>query len=201
MARGSSFEDLARDADARLAAVRSRGEQMELLPSIPDQQDGGDVARRGKGKAQSTLREWLALRGFGMPEDQLAQMAGLRSRDDVITWAKAQAEELLAWQYDGAVRIKPSGEEVPAKPTAAARGEAFKMFYMAAMRAAEAMLPYGVAKVTPDVSVQQSTTIVVAGGAAPGHGSASVSGGRTAPPPLPGEIVEHQQVSGDDDAT
>lgn len=204
MPRGNSFEELAREADERIAKARQLGQQMALLPDDgPVEGDGGGRVARGKGKAQSQLREWLATQGCKMPEDQLAEMAGLRTRDDVIVWAQAQAERMLSWQYAGAVRITPKGDEVAARPTATARGEAFKLFYMAAMRAAEAMMPYGAAKVTPDATVQQNNTFIVPAPSAdrrvPGDDARVVTGRRTGPPPMPWEVEGNQSVSGGDD--
>jgi hypothetical protein len=199
MARGNSFEDLAKAADARMAKVRARGEQLDLLPEARPVQAEGGKPTRGPGKAQSQLREFLAHEGCLMPEQRLAEMAGLRSREDAITWAIGRAEQLLAWQFDGAVRVNAKGEEVPAAPTAKARGEAFTLFYTAAMRALDALMPYGAAKVTPDAGTTiQATQIVLPGASAgPAPTVRTVSGARrTAPPPMPGEVVEHQSVAG-----
>ena len=207
MARLSSWDRAAREAAERVDAAREMGEQLVLLPEMDADDGAGEAesdgpARRGPGKAQSTLRQFMAAKGYRAPEEMLAELAGMATREDVIVQAMARAEQLVAWQFDGAVRVMPSGTEVPAKPTASARLEAFKLFYSAAVRAAEALLPYGLAKVQADVSVtHNATTIVMPGAAAParpGDDARVVSGRRMAPPPMPGEIVQDQQF-GDDD--
>ena len=199
MARGSSYDDQARDMADRIEAARDAGRQLVLLEGM-DAPDAGAAPTRGKGRAQSVLRDWLALRGMRMPEDVLADLAGLASSDDAFVTAMARAEQLVAWQFDGAMRTLPSGGEVEAKPTASARMEAFKLVFTAMLRSAEALAPYGLAKTTPDVAVQQNTTIVMPSAQGSGEGPKVISSRRTAPPPMPGETVEHQQVIGDDDA-
>ena len=72
MAKGSNFDDLARDAVARIEKAREAGEQLTFLPDEPAPAASGDRAKRGKGKATSMLREFLAARGM-----RLAGRSGL----------------------------------------------------------------------------------------------------------------------------
>lgn len=195
----NQFETLARDAAERIDAARDAGQQLALLPDELEQAPS-DRPPRGKGKVNSQLREWLATKGYRMPEDVLAEMAALATSDDVFTWAMARAEQMLAWAQSGAVGVKGQ----PAVQTMTQRIEAFRLVYMAALRAAEAAMPYGAAKVTPDVSVTQNTTVVVpaapSGRADPGATARDVTprpGGRMAPPPLPGEMQRNQWLDED----
>ncbi|RIA01350.1 hypothetical protein D1122_01430 [Cereibacter sphaeroides] len=191
------FEAMARDAAERIEAARAEGQQLALLPDEPQEGDS-ERATRGKGRVNSQLRAWLTARGYRMPEDVLAEIAGLTTRDDVFTHAMAQAERVLAWAERGAVGAKGA----PAVQTMTQRIETFRLVFTAALRAAEAAAPYGLAKVTPDVNVQQAVQVVVMpGGSAPADRPAqardvSPQARRMAPPPMPGQIEQNQQVTG-----
>jgi hypothetical protein len=191
----SSAEKLAREAAARIDDARAAGQQLTFLPDEADPADSAK-ATRGKGKAASMLRDWLATRGMKLPEDQLAAMAGLAGSDDVFTHAMATAERVLIWAQEGATGYKAA----PIAPSMAQRLETFKFVYTAALRASEALLPYGLAKVTPDAGPTQVVQVVVAGGSRP---QASPETARditpkargVAPPPMPNEMQQKQQVS------
>ncbi|MEO0859219.1 MAG: hypothetical protein AAFY65_01300 [Pseudomonadota bacterium] len=197
MARGNSFEDLARDAADRIDHVRAQGEQLALLPGMDAATDAdGAPAVRGKGKAQSQLRDWLATKGYRMPEDVLAEMAGLATSDDAFTSAMVRAEQLMTWAYAGAKGKDKDGKTVKLVPTPSQRIAAFQLAYTTALRAVDALMPYGAAKVQPDVQVHQATTIVMpTPTAAPGDHAKVVSGRRMAPPPMPHEMQQNQDVS------
>lgn len=194
----NQFEELARDAAHRIEAVRDAGQQLSLLPDEPVAGDS-ERAKRGKGKINSQLREWIAVRGLRMPEDVLAEMAGMASRDDVFTFAMAQAERVLAWAEAGATGYKGS----PASPSMAQRVAAFQMIYTAALRAAEAALPYIHAKVTPDAAPVQAVQVIVQGGSGPaqaGQGpdrarDVTPRPARMAPPPMPMQIQRNQGLT------
>lgn len=211
MAKPSNqFEELAREAAERIEAVRATGEQLSLLPDEPVAGDS-ERAKRGKGKINIQLREWAAQRGLRMPEDVLAEMAGLTSRDDVFLTAMRQAEQVLAWAEAGATGYKGA----PASPSMAQRVAMFQMIYTAQLRAAEALLPYGLAKVTPDAApVQAAQVVIQQGGSAPdraGQGpdrarDVTPRPARMAPPPMPAQIQQNQglndgALSGSDGAT
>lgn len=195
MAKPSNqFEAMAREAAERIEAARAEGQQLTLLPDEPQTGDSTRAAR-GKGKINSQLREWLAARGYRMPEDVLAEIAGLTSRDDVFTYAMARAEQVLSWAERGATGIKGA----PAVQTMTQRIETFRLVFTAALRAAEAAAPYGLAKVTPDVNVQQAVQIVMPGAAAPSDRAVQAkdvtpSARRMAPPPMPGQIEQNQAL-------
>lgn len=194
----SKFDDLARDAAERIEAAAAAGEQFSFLP---DESAPGDTARakRGKGKATSQLRDWCAARGLRMPEDVLIEMAGMASTEDVFLTAMARTEQVLAWAQAGAHGYKAS----PAAPSLAQRLATFQFVFTAQLRAAEALLPYGLGKVTPDVAVTQAVQVVMPGAVAPQVAPAgpdrardiTPQARRIAPPPMPGQIVENQQVS------
>lgn len=154
----NSFEHLARKAAARLNKARAAGEQLSLLPEPGeiDQGEAGSVGR-SKGKATNQMRDWLAAHGYRMPEDQLAQMAGLGSAQDPVLAAMERAELVLAWAYDG----QKGKDGVGITPTGGQRLNAFQQIYTAQLRAADALLPYGAPKATPDQVVQQNVQVVV----------------------------------------
>lgn len=214
MARRTQFEDLARQMAEKIEAEHAAGEQ---LPLLPDEDAGAVVADsgsgRGKGKALSQMREFLAHRGFRAPEDVLVQMAGMASSADAFVVAMTRAEQLLAWAGHGAMQTiyKPgeghrtlldpvTGKPLPWAPTPAEKLDVFRQCYTVQLRALEALLPYGLTKASPDVSVQQTVQVVVPSApqaaprdVTPGSGAAGRSD--MAPPPLPGEIEQNQGVS------
>lgn len=195
----SKFDELARDAAERIEAAKAAGEQFTFLPDEPAPGDTAK-AKRGKGKATSMLRDWCAARGLRMPEDVLIEMAGMASTEDAFVTAMARTEQLLAWAQGGATGYKGA----PVAPSMAQRLDAFKFVFTASLRAAEALLPYGLGKVTPDVVAPVAVQVVMPGAAAPqpaprGPETArdvTPRPGRIAPPPMPHQIEQNQQLSG-----
>lgn len=159
MARpNDQFEALARDAADRIDASRDLQQQLSLLPDEAPGKGGGDIRRtRGAGKSMSQMRAWLADRGMRLPEEVLAEMAGLNSRDSAFLATMADAEQLLAWAEAGAVGVKGA----PAVQTMAARLATFQQLYAMKLRAADALMPYGAPKATPDAAPVNVTQIVV----------------------------------------
>lgn len=194
----SQFDALARDAAERIEAARAAGEQLTFLPAEPVA-DLSDRAKRGKGKATSQLRDWAAAKGLRMPEDVLVEMAGMASTEDVFVTAMARTEMVLAWAQDGATGYKGS----PVAPSMSQRLAAFQFVFSAQIRAAEALLPYGLGKVTPDVAVTAPVQVFVAPGAAvqqAGQGpdqarDVTPKPQRLRPPPMPHEIKQNQGVA------
>lgn len=197
-------EGLAREAVARIEAARDAGQQLTFLPDEPQPGPDGQSGRppRGKGKATSQLRDFLAARGFRMPEDVLVEMAAMASSEDAFLTAMARTEALLAWAQDGAVGYKGA----PVAPSMAQRLAAFQFVYTAQLRAAEALLPYGLAKVTPDQTSSVVNQIVIQQGGAVQGGGQVVPAGQTArdvtpqarrlaPPPLPHEMQRNQGLA------
>lgn len=204
------YEQLAREAAERIDRQRAAGEQLTFLADEP--RPGGAVAttgdgaggdggsgKRGKGRVSSQMRDWLEHRGYRLPEDVLVQMAGMASRDDAVLTAMQAAERVLTWAYDV--------DEVPAKtprvPSPSRRIEVFMQLYTIQLRAAEALLPYGAPKATPDVTVNPNVTFVVpvqpSGAVDRGGAARDVTprpGSRMAPPPMPVANQRNQQVSG-----
>jgi|GEM_PF-934120 len=208
--RKTKYEEMASKAAERIDRAKALGAQMTFLP---DESAGAvPAAGRGKGKALSQMREFLANRGYRMPEDQLAEMAGLASGEGPMLTAMAQAEQVLAWAGDGAVQIRYTqkdghrilldpitGEPLPWQPTPEDKLEVFKQLYTVMLRAAEALLPYGMPKVGADQAPQRPVQILVQGGEArevpvPQTARAS-SSHRTAPPPMPNETQQNQDVT------
>lgn len=197
----NQFEQLARDAADRIDASREMQQQLSLLPdeTAPTGDDGAPGRTRGAGRAMSQMREWLSSRGMRLPEDTLAHMAGLASRDDAILTAMAQAEQVLTWAQDGAVSVKGS----PAVPTMAMRISTFMQLYAIMLRAADALMPYGAPKATPDITQTNVTQIVVAGNGQASSAPAAtfvardVTPGarRIGPPPMPHQIEQNQMVT------
>jgi hypothetical protein len=190
------FDAQAQEAAERIDAARAAGQQLTFLPDEAGAPGQGSRPPRGKGKATSQMREWLAARGFRMPEDALAEMAALASGDDAFVTAMARTEQVLAWAVAGATSVKGQ----PAVQTMAQRLATFQFVYTAQLRAAEALLPYGLAKVTPDEAPQVPVQIVVQGGATVRQGpdqARDVTPGprRMAPPPMPSEMQRFQGVA------
>lgn len=201
--KGSSFDDLAREAAERLARARDLGEQLVLLPDERHGRAAEGEARpvRGKGRAMSQMREWLAAQGYRLPEQVLAELAGLTSPVPVVEGVMAEVERVLAWAYDGA-EVPPGGLK---RPSAARRLELFESLMAIRLRAADALMPYGAPKATPEGPAVQVNPIVVVGApsqipAAPVQAAIEgrarpVPRGRTLPPPMPWEIQENQQLA------
>lgn len=163
---GNQWQKMAAEAATRIDAAREAGEQLALLPDeLPDRDDGaadGKAVGRPKGaknKVSTQMRDYLAARGCRLPEDVLIEVAGLNTRDDVVTLAMAQTERVLIWAHGG----KPSGKD-HAPGTMAQRLDVFRQQYTMILRAAEALLPYMAPKATPDVNVNQNTTVIVPAG-------------------------------------
>jgi hypothetical protein len=206
----TQFEELAREAAERIEAAKAAGEQLTFLPDEPQQGEGGRPPR-GKGKATSQMREWLASKGFRLPEDVLAEMAGLASSEDAFLTAMARTEQVLAWAMSGGrdvVQVIKDGalveKELDNRPTTGQRLATFQFVYTAQLRAVEALMPYGLAKVTPDAVQQPPVTLIVQGGSTvaqvPAQGpdqARDITGSarRLAPPPMPHEMLKNQQLA------
>ncbi|MBU2867024.1 hypothetical protein [Pacificibacter marinus] len=163
----NTFEKMASDAATRLEKVRAAGEQLALLPDEAGNtpaQAGNAAKGRPKGaknKGSTQMRDWLASKGYAMPEDMLAQMAGLAKSQDAMVTAMENTERVLSWAYDGATKAKKGGGTQPDTPSGAQRLATFLHLYAVQLRAADALLPYGAPKATPDVQVNQNTTVIV----------------------------------------
>ncbi|WP_226783174.1 hypothetical protein [Oceaniglobus trochenteri] len=161
--RPTQYEELARQMAERLEGDREAVRQLSLLPDevdgaqMVDQGEGDGTGKRGKGKALNQLREFLAVKGYRMPEDVLAEIAGLTSGQDAIATAMAQAERILAWAEAGATSVKGA----PKVQTLPQRLATFQQVLVAQLRAADALMPYGAPKATPDVTVQQAVHVHV----------------------------------------
>ncbi|SFI60434.1 hypothetical protein [Albimonas pacifica] len=213
---------LAAEAADRIGSARQAGEQLSLLaapePAAPVAQDEGE--RRGPGRPlgsrnrakRAELRKLFAARGWAMPEDQLARLAGLDlGGGDLFTQAMARAEQLLAWAQDGA-REEDDGEgnkAVPA-PTMGQRLSLALSLLGEMRKAQEALLPYGLAKVTPDTAGAAPPNFIVLPGqpvqSQPGDGARVVEGQARpvgpsdfAPPPMPGDFQRNQGLADDVD--
>ncbi len=199
----TQFEDLARKAAERIDDSRALQQQLSLLPDEAAPADGGETRRtRGAGRAMSQMRDWLAARGLRLPEEVLAEMAGLQHRDDVLLATMADAERILAWAEAGAVGVKGN----PAVQTMASRVNTFMQLYALRLRAADALMPYGAPKATPDVQQTNVTQIVVTGGSAVTAPPAAAHGPdlardvtpadrRIGPPLMPHQIEQNQSLS------
>jgi hypothetical protein len=191
----SKFDELARDAAERIEAARDAGQQLTFLPDEPAPGDS-ERAKRGKGKATSQLRDWCAARGLRMPEDVLIEMAGMASTEDAFLTAMARTEAVLTWAEAGATGYKGS----PSAPSTAQRLATFQFIFTAQLRAAEALLPFGLGKVTPDVAVTQAVQVIMPGAAPPASGPMTARDvtpkpGQIAPPPMPHQMQQNQKVS------
>lgn len=196
----SNFEQLARDAARNVKLAHEAGEQLNLLPDEVAPSDD-ERARRGKGKVTSQLREFLKVRGFRLPEDVLAEMAGLATSQDAFLAAMARTEQILAWAQAGATGYKGA----PVAPSTAQRLATFQFVFTAQLRAAEALLPYGLGKVTPDAATLPVVPIMVPVAPQqaidPAMSARDVTpqpvriGGRMMPANLRREMQQNQQVA------
>ena len=201
------FEDQAKAMAERMAQAAKVGEQLSFLAD-PDGEGGQavPVARKAgrpkgsKNKVESKMREMLAARGMRQPEDVLAEIAGLSSREDVMLVAMADTERLMDWAASGAAEVGKKGQKRAWEPTGGQRMAAFFEFYKMRVKVLEALMPYVQGKVTPDVNVNntQVTQIVMPGGGGDGAGATVIegqAGDRMAPPPMPDNVQGNQEVS------
>lgn len=196
----NSFERLAEEARKRLDAAREVGEQLALLPDeagrTPGEVGTGSPGRpKGAlGKGSSQMRRWLADRGYRMPEEVLAEMAGLASGEGAMLTAMREADQVLAWAYGD----QTDDEGEPMLPSPSQRVAMFSQLYALRLRAVEALLPYGTPKATPDVAVQQNVQIVVPSAPAQARDVTprpARIGGRMVPADVAHEIEQNQPVS------
>lgn len=197
--RPNSFEELAQEAAERLDLARAQGQQLSLLADNEPQAVAGRKHERvrGRGKALSQMREFLAAQGYRLPEEALAQMAGLASREDAVLTAMVAAERVVSWAFAGAE--DKYGNAV--KPTPAARLRAFETAYTVQLRALDALMPYGLAKVSPDGPQAPVVQVNVVGApqdrgdpATRARDVTPVEGGRMMPADAIWEIEQNQSV-------
>lgn len=208
MPKGSQFEELAAKAAENIEAARAAGQQLTFLPDEAGPGAAGGRPPRGKGKVTSQLRDWCAARGFRLPEDVLIEMAGMASTEDAFLVAMQRTEQVLAWAEAGARQtatgVNKDGllvtQKLDTSATMAQRLAAFQFVYTAQLRAAEALLPYGLGKVTPDAPAAPPVQVFVAAprGEAPvrpGDQARDVTPrpGRIGPPPMPGQALGQTQ--------
>ena len=120
-------------------------------------------------------------------------MAGLASNGDAVLTAMQNAEMVLAWAYDGATRKKKDAPDELVTPSPSARLNTFIQLYTIQLRAADALLPYGAPKATPDVNVPSAPAA-----GQPGDNARVVSGsrsGRMVPADVAYENEQNQDVS------
>jgi len=203
----NSFEVMAIDAAKRIQQARDIGQQLTFLPDEAGAPPVDTIDRKAgrpvgaKNKASSQMRDWLVTHGYRMPEDQLAQMAGLASQDSAIITAMQQAEQVLTWAYQNS----KDKDGQPMLPSPQQRMAAFAQLYTQMLRAADALLPYGAPKATPDAGGTTVIPIMMTAGPMPvANGSdARVIGGdqdaRLRPPNAHLFIEENQQVANEVD--
>lgn len=210
MAKASNqFEIMAREAAERIDAARDAGQQLTFLP---DEQPEGEIEGEGKAvgrpkgaknKVSTQMRDYLAARGCRLPEDVLIEIAGLNTREDVVTLAMVQTERVLIWAHGGKAHAKDH-----APGTMAQRLAIFQQQYTMILRAAEALMPYMAPKATPDVNVDARTTVFVAAAPTqpqrPGDQAVDVTpaqpirSNRTMPADVRHEIEQKQALSKDE---
>lgn len=193
----NSFEVMAVEAAKRIEAARAAGEQLTFLPDEAGAPPVDTIERkagRPKGalsKGSNQMRDWLAAKGYRLPEEVLAEMAGLAGGDDALVAAMVAAERVLTWAY-----ADSGGGKVPSP---AERLAMFSQLLTVQLRAADALLPYGTPKASPDVSIQQNVQVVVPGAPADPAGSARDvtprASGRMVPADVRHEMQQNQEVS------
>ncbi|WP_284262489.1 hypothetical protein [Roseicyclus amphidinii] len=194
----SEAQALAAAAAERIQRDGELRRQLTLLPDeVPETVEGGEARGPGrpkgaKGKVSSQVRDWLAHRGYRMPEEVLGQMLGMaRGDSDLMQEAIIEAERVLAWAGDGARNIIWDGKrhrelDGAWQATPEARIELFRGLYAMKLRAAEALLPYGAPKASPEGD--QARQLVVMVPMAPSHpGQPAPHQARDVTPDRPGE--------------
>jgi hypothetical protein len=172
---------------ARIDAARETG-QLSLFEGDEGGGDGAGSAagKRGKGKALSSLRDLLAARGLRMPEEVLANIAALDDPEGPVMAAlkKAEAVALALYGHGSA--------------PATVRLRLFEVFFAESRRALDALLPYGLAKITPDVQVQAVQIVQMPAPSAPRGGDVArditPTPARFGPPPMPEPIEQNQRL-------
>ena len=203
----NQYEKLATEAAKRINQDRALGRQLTMLPDEAPEDETGQPIGRPKGaqnKGSSQLRDWLAAKGWHMPEDVIAQMAGLTggASVDAIGYAMAQTERILAWAADGAAKEGKKGDKREWIPTGGQRLETFKALYAIQLRAAEALLPYGTPKAAGHEPPPQITQLILPGAATPSDPALAARDITPRPgqlehvPTWQREIMEKQEVSG-----
>lgn len=173
---------------ARIDAARDTG-QLSLFDGDEGGGDGAGVAagKRGKGRALSSLREILAARGLRMPEEVLANIAGLDDPEGPVMAALKKAESVALALYGHG------------QAPAAVRLRLFEGFYAETRRALDALLPYGLAKITPEVNVQAVQIVQMPAPSAPRGGDLArditPQPRRFGPPPMPHEMQQNQPLN------
>lgn len=206
----------AAEAARGIAAAREIEAQLSMFaePEPPAEAEGKRGPGRpagSKNKSKAQLRDWMAAQGYRMPETTLVQLAALDRREGLVQVAMERAETFIAWAREGAGAASFQGPGAAARqsawdnwPSPAQRLEILFTCLSQASKAAEALLPYGLAKMTPEINADGSPVFVVMPGAAaaqPGDGARVVDvrasrPSNYAPPPMPGEIEGNQEVSG-----
>lgn len=191
----TATEERARRAAERLDAARAVGRQMDLLAVEASPADPAELPQRGPGRPAgsrnrrtSKLRQMLAARGFRMPEDLVAETAGLGARGVTgIELAMQRAEQVAAWL---------EGDGPPLKRDQ--RQGLFVAIWKEQNAAAASLLPYGLEKLTPDAAPAVVVPIVMPGAGRPGDDARLVEGRATrafGPPPMPGEVERNQGLA------
>ncbi len=205
----NSFEAMAQKAAERIDQARQLGQQLNFLgdedgaPPVDTIERKAGRPKGAKSKGSNQMRDWLAANGYRMPEDVLAHMAGLAASDDAMVAAMEAAERVLTWAF--------ADQPGNATPLPEQRLAMFAQLYTVQLRAAEALLPYGTPKASPDVQVNDNRTIVLAAaptapGAAPMRDVTPIAARRMVPADVAAQIERNQEVSGagsdgsDDDA-
>lgn len=188
---GQSTVEAAKAAERIERAARMQ-DQLSFLPAAgpaaeveADEPRGPGRPKGSKNRSSSELRRYLAAQSYRMPEQQLAQLAMLDAQGDVFIALMERAEQLIAW----------------AGGSAGDRGRLGVFFELLkeAQKANAALLPFGLGKLTADVAVQQNVSITMPAPLPVQAGDQAkivdAPARRMAPPPMPGEIQQNQQVS------
>jgi hypothetical protein len=196
----------AREAAERLEAAQAVGRQLSLLAAEASPADPADLPAgpgRPKGsrnRRTSKLRQMLAARGLRMPEDVVAETAGLNARVSGVELAMQRAEQVAAWLTRFPVGTDKNGDTYGAGKTLS-RSQMEGLFlaiYREQGDAAAALLPYGLERLTPESGpVIAPTVIMLPQGGQPGDQARVIEGQSSdmAPPPLPSEVEGNQWLT------
>lgn len=196
----------AREAAERLELAQAVGQQLSLLaveasPADPADLPAGPGRPKGsRNRRTSKLRQMLAAKGMRMPEDVVAETAGLNARVSGVELAMQRAEQVAAWLTRFPVGTDKNGDTYGQGMTLT-RGQMEGLFlsiYREQGDAAAALLPYGLERLTPEAGPVVAPTVIMLPTAGQPGDQARVIEGRAsdmAPPPMPGQVEQNQWLT------
>lgn len=206
----SEWEKMVAEAAQSVERQHQLGTQLglwgeQVAPPVESKGVGRPKGAKNKGSTQ--LRDWLAAKGLAMPEDRLAQIAGLDVPDDAWTVAIKRAEMLMLFLGEG-TKVKNYSPEKghvyePWTPSPDDKLAVFKVIYGAMLEANKALMPFVAPKASPDVQVTNAVQVIMPSAPSPDLAAqardvsapAPRLAGRMIPADLAYEMQQNQRVT------